>query len=56
MPATYSISGGLAAGFISYSLLKIVSGRAREAHWMVHAVAWVFVAVYAVIRLAGSGG
>ncbi|GAG25159.1 unnamed protein product, partial [marine sediment metagenome] len=31
MPATYSISGGLAAGFISYSLLKIVSGRAREA-------------------------
>jgi len=56
MPATYSISGGLAAGFISYSLLKIVTGRAREAHWIVHAVAWVFIAVYVVIRLVAGGG
>jgi len=55
MPATYSISGGLAAGFVSYSLLKIVTGRAREAHWIVHAVAWTFVVVYVIIRLAQAG-
>lgn len=43
MPATFSISHGLAAGFVSYAGMKLAAGRAREAHWLVYAVAALFV-------------
>src|SRR5690606_2758769 len=32
MPFTYSIANGLAFGFISYVVLKVVSGRYRQVH------------------------
>jgi xanthine/uracil/vitamin C permease (AzgA family) len=32
MPFTYSIANGLAFGFISYAVLKLCTGRAREVH------------------------
>lgn len=32
MPFTYSIANGIGAGFISYVLLRAVTGRAREVH------------------------
>lgn len=47
MPFTYSIANGLAFGFISYALLKTLSGRARD----VHAATWI-VAVLFTIRFA----
>ena len=37
MPLTYSIANGLAAGFISYPLMKLFTGKARE----VHPVLWI---------------
>jgi adenine/guanine/hypoxanthine permease len=43
MPATFSISHGLAAGFVSYAGLKLAAGRAREAHWIVYLIAALFV-------------
>jgi len=43
MPATFGISNGLAAGFVSYAGMKLAAGRAREAHPLVYAVAAVFV-------------
>lgn len=42
MPATFSISHGLAAGFVSYAGMKLAAGRAREAHWLVYAIALLF--------------
>lgn len=42
MPLTYSIANGLAFGFISYAVLKLFTGRWREAHPMV----WVIGAVF----------
>jgi len=33
----------IAFGFISYAFLKLVTGRAREAHWLVHLSAALFV-------------
>ena len=30
IPLTYSISDGLALGFMSYALIKLLSGRGRE--------------------------
>jgi AGZA family xanthine/uracil permease-like MFS transporter len=44
MPLALSIADGLAFGFISYAVLKLVAGRAREAHPLV----WVFAALFLV--------
>ena len=43
MPFTYSIANGLAFGFISYAGIKLLTGRAREAHWMVWIIAAIFL-------------
>jgi AGZA family xanthine/uracil permease-like MFS transporter len=48
MPLTFSITDGIAFGFISYALLKLVTGRAREAHWLIYAFALLFIARYAL--------
>jgi AGZA family xanthine/uracil permease-like MFS transporter len=46
MPFTWSIADGIAAGFIAYPLLKIASGRAREASWLVRILGLLFLARY----------
>jgi AGZA family xanthine/uracil permease-like MFS transporter len=43
MPFTYSISNGIGAGVISYVVLKIATGRAREIHPILYGVAALFV-------------
>ena len=43
MPFTYSIANGLAFGFITYAGLKLLTGRAREVHWMVWLIAAAFL-------------
>ncbi|MBB6260596.1 AGZA family xanthine/uracil permease-like MFS transporter [Paenochrobactrum gallinarii] len=47
IPLTYSIANGLAFGFISYVVLKTVSGKARD----VHPATWIVAALF-VIRFA----
>ena len=42
MPFTYSIAQGVAFGFISYALLKLLTGRAKEVRTIVWAIAAVF--------------
>ncbi|KQW56541.1 NCS2 family permease [Variovorax sp. Root411] len=51
MPFTYSIANGLAFGFITYAVLKLCTGRARE----VHAMVWVIAAVF-LFKFAYIGG
>jgi len=48
IPLTFSITDGIAFGFISYALLKLASGRAREVHWLIYVFALLFVARYTV--------
>ena len=36
MPFAVSITEGIALGFISYSVLKLATGRGREVHWTFH--------------------
>jgi len=43
MPFTYSIANGLAFGFITYAVIKLLTGRIRESHWMVWLIAMVFL-------------
>lgn len=46
MPFTYSIAHGLAFGFISFVVLKGLTGRAREVHWMCWIIGGVFLFKY----------
>lgn len=50
-PLTFSITDGIAFGFISYALLKLVTGRAKEAHWLIYVFALLFIVRYAVSGL-----
>jgi adenine/guanine/hypoxanthine permease len=43
MPFTYSISNGIGAGVITYALIKLVRGKAREVHPLMWAVAALFL-------------
>ncbi|MBO8156587.1 MAG: NCS2 family permease [Bacillaceae bacterium] len=43
MPLTSSIATGIAFGFISYPLLKIMRGKWREVHWLVYMFALLFL-------------
>ncbi|WP_433086385.1 NCS2 family permease [Dactylosporangium sp. CA-052675] len=46
MPFTYSISNGIGAGIISYVVIKLVSGKAREVHPLLYGVAALFVVYF----------
>lgn len=43
MPFTYSISHGIGMGFITYCMLKITAGKAREVHPLMYATSLVFL-------------
>lgn len=51
MPLTFSITEGIAFGFISVSFLKIVTKRSKEVHRLVHYFAVFFIARYIGIAL-----
>ncbi|NLM52914.1 MAG: NCS2 family permease [Firmicutes bacterium] len=46
MPLTYSIAHGIAAGFITYPIVKLASGRAKEVHWFAYVLFVVSLAFY----------
>ncbi|MDH5386448.1 MAG: NCS2 family permease, partial [Candidatus Aminicenantes bacterium] len=48
MPLTLNITEGIAFGFISYSLLKLVSGRGKQVHWIIYLFAALFVLRYII--------
>lgn len=50
MPFSMSITEGLAFGFISYSLLKLVTGKAHKIHWAFHLVSGAFIARYVFLK------
>lgn len=43
MPFTYSIANGISAGLVFYPLMKLVTGRGREVHWIVYVLAVLVV-------------
>jgi AGZA family xanthine/uracil permease-like MFS transporter len=48
MPLTYSITNGIAAGFVSFIFLKVLHGKAREIHpllWIVGAMFCLYFAI-----------
>ncbi|MBU8878574.1 NCS2 family permease [Bacillus sp. FJAT-29790] len=43
MPLTFSIAQGLAFGFISYTLLKLLTGKSNQIHWIMYFVSAAFI-------------
>jgi AGZA family xanthine/uracil permease-like MFS transporter len=48
MPFSFSITNGIGAGFVSYVVLKVFRGKAREVHWLLWVVAALFVVYFAI--------
>lgn len=46
MPLTFSIAEGLAAGFIFFAFLKLISGRGKEASWLVYILSLILILRY----------
>ena len=50
IPLSYSIADGLALGFISYPIIKLLSGKGREVGWLSYLLAAVLVAYFLFVR------
>ena len=48
MPLAFSITEGIAFGFISYSLLKLVSGKGKQVHWIIYLFSILFIIRYII--------
>jgi AGZA family xanthine/uracil permease-like MFS transporter len=42
-PFTFSITNGVGAGFISYTVIQVLRGRAADVHWLMYVVSAIFV-------------
>jgi len=51
MPLTFNISHGLAAGILTYVVVKTAAGRGRGVHWLMYALAGVFLLRYALLPI-----
>jgi AGZA family xanthine/uracil permease-like MFS transporter len=49
MPFAYSISDGIAAGFVVYPIVKLATGKAKDMHWLVY-----ILGVLSLVHLAPS--
>ncbi len=56
MPFTYSIANGIGAGFISYTLIALVSGRGRSVHPLLWLVSALFIAYFAIAPIRALFG
>lgn len=52
IPLTYNIANGLAFGFISYPLIKLLAGRGREVHPLSYVLCAIFIARYIFLQTA----
>jgi len=48
MPFTYSITNGIGAGFVTYTFIKLIRGKAHELHGMMVTAAVAFVIYFAL--------
>ena len=48
MPFTWSITNGIGAGFVTFTAIKLLSGRGAGVHWMVYAASAAFVVYFAL--------
>lgn len=50
IPLFFSISDGIALGFIAWPVMKIFAGKARQVPWLMYVIAGLLLAYYIGIR------
>ncbi|MGV9777951.1 NCS2 family permease [Streptosporangium sp. NPDC003464] len=53
MPFTYSITNGVGAGVVTYTVIQAATGRARRIPWLLWVVTLVFAAYFAIEGIQG---
>ncbi len=55
MPLTYSITNGIGAGFIAYTIIRVAQGKAREVNWLlwVSSIAFVIYFIFPFFQAKG---
>jgi AGZA family xanthine/uracil permease-like MFS transporter len=48
MPFTWSITNGIGAGFVTYTVIKLLNGRGGQVHWLMYAASAAFVLYFAL--------
>jgi AGZA family xanthine/uracil permease-like MFS transporter len=48
MPFTYSITNGIGAGFVSWLVIKIFTGKVKEVNWLMWVISIAFVIYFAI--------
>jgi AGZA family xanthine/uracil permease-like MFS transporter len=51
IPFTYSIADGLAFGFITYPLIKLVGGKGRSVSWLTYLLGAILLLYFVVVRI-----
>ncbi len=54
MPFTWSITNGIGAGFVTFTVIKLFAGKAGQVHWMMYLVSGAFVVYFALPLLVGG--
>jgi len=49
IPYTYSIADGIGMGFISYTIIKLLSGRGKDIHPLMYVLALIFIGYFAYL-------
>jgi len=50
IPLSYSIADGLALGFVSYPIVKLLGGRGRDVRWLAYLMAALLLAYFLTVR------
>ncbi len=50
IPLTFSIADGLALGFVSYPIIKLLSGKGRRISWLMYLMAFVLILYFVYVR------
>ena len=56
MPFTYSITDGIGAGFVTYTVIAFATGRGRSVHWMMVLASVVFAVYFALDPIRAALG
>ena len=51
IPLFYSIADGIALGFISYTLIKLFAGKAKEVNWLMYFLTAILLAYFLFVRI-----
>lgn len=51
MPLTVSITDGITFGLVAYSILKLMTGRLRDGHWLIYLFAGLLALRYVIQSL-----